>query len=238
MRRVERVLEVAAACERQLAFQLTREQVGRLADQVGMADAVEPRRQRRHPALLRLTTQDPMDVVVGRQRARRGVGVGRLAVVHVDDVAHCGDPLLAVRQAGIGAQAFGDLVARQAEPAAGRPGAGGILRVVIARQGRHVGEIEFVPVGIDQAARLEGNAALDRAFQRHRDDGDVAALAQPGEHCCGVFVVDADHGAIARLLAVEDVFLGRDIARHVAVPVDMVGRDVEPHRNVRAEGLE
>ncbi len=51
-------------------------------------------------------------------------------------------------------------------------------------------------------------------------------------------VVDADHGAVARLLAVEDVLLGRDIARHVAVPVDMVGRDVEPDRDMGAEGLE
>ena len=39
-------------------------------------------------------------------------------------------------------------------------------------------------------------------------------------------------------LAREDVLLGGDIARHVAVAVDMVGRDVEPDRDIGAEGLE
>ena len=50
-------------------------------------------------------------------------------------------------------------------------------------------------------------------------------------------VVDADHGAVAGPLAGEDVLLGGDIARHVAMAVDMVGRDVEPHRDMGAEGL-
>ena len=69
---------------RQLALELAGEQLGRLADQEGVADAVEPGRERRHAALLRLAAQDPVDVAIGRQRARRGVGVGRLAVVDVD----------------------------------------------------------------------------------------------------------------------------------------------------------
>ena len=38
-------------------------------------------------------------------------------------------------------------------------------------------------------------------------------------------------------LAGEDAFLGRDIAVHAAMPVEMVGRDVEQHRDVESERL-
>ena len=50
-------------------------------------------------------------------------------------------------------------------------------------------------------------------------------------------VVDADDGAVAGPLAREDVLLGRDVARQVAVAIDVVGRDVEPDRDIGAEGL-
>src|SRR5205814_10141550 len=98
MRSIERRLQVATAIESHLAVELAREQIGRLADQEGMADALEPWRERGDAALLRLATEDPVDVAVARQGARRGIGVGRLAVVDVDDVADRGDALLAVRQ--------------------------------------------------------------------------------------------------------------------------------------------
>ena len=202
-----------------------------------MADALEPRRERRHAALLRLAAQDPVDVVIGRQRARRGVGIGRLAVVDVDDVADGRDALLAMRQAGIGRQAGDDLLARHAEPAAGRPGAGGVLRVVVARQGRHVGEIDRVAVGIDQHAGAVRDAAGDRGLELHRHGRD-AALDQLGIDGARRLVVDADHGAVADLLAGEDVLLGGDIARQIAMAIDMVGRDVEPHRDMGVEGLQ
>ena len=40
------------------------------------------------------------------------------------------------------------------------------------------------------------------------------------------------------LLAGEDVFLGRDIARHVAMAIDVIGCDVQPDGDVGAEGLQ
>ena len=203
-----------------------------------MADAVEPGRKRRHAALLRLAAQDPVDVAIGRQRAGRGVGVGRLAVVDVDDPADRGDALLAMRQAGIALEPRHDLLARHLEPAAGRPGAGGVLRIVVARQGRHVGEIDGVAIGVDQHAGAERHAARDGTLERHRHGGDAGTRRHLVVDGARGLIVDADHGAVARLLAGEDVLLGRDIARHVAVPVDMVGRDVEPDRDIGAESVE
>ena len=93
--------------------------------------------------------------MIARKRPRRGLGVGGLAVVDVDDVAHRGDTLLAMRQAGIAAQALDDPLARHVEPAAGSPGAGSVLRIVVARQSRHIGEVDGITVGIDQTTGTE-----------------------------------------------------------------------------------
>ena len=204
-----------------------------------MADAVEPGRERRHAALLRLAAEDPVDVAIGRQRAGRGVGVGRLAVVDVDDIADRRRP------------APGDAAGRDRlrvpptifsrgtlEPAAGRPGAGGVLRIVVARQGRHVGEIDGVAVGVDQHAGAERNAAGDGTLERHRHGDDAgtrrASCRRHAREGSSSTPITAQSPA---LLAGEDVLLGGDIARHVAMAVDMVGRDVEPDRDMGAEGL-
>ena len=128
-------------------------------------------------------------------------------------------------------------LARPPQPAAGRPGAGGVLGIVGARQGRHVGEVGHVAVGVGQLAGIERDAA------GHGDRSATGTTPTPvgagdlGEDRARIVVVDADHGAVALLLAVEDIILGRDIARHVAMAVDMVGRDVEPHRDMGMEGL-
>ena len=115
--------------------------------------------ERRHAALLRLAADDPVDVAIGRQRARRGVGIGRLAVVDVD--RPCPTPRPAPggaagrdRSAGPSTISSRD----DPEPAAGRPGAGGVLGVVVARQGRHIGEVGEEAVGIDQLAGAERDA--------------------------------------------------------------------------------
>ena len=72
-------------------------------------------------------------------------------------------------------------------------------------------------------------------LHRHRRD---AALDQLGIDGARRLVVDADHGAVADLLAGEDVLLGGDIARQIAMAIDVVGRDVEPHRDMGVEGLQ
>ena len=61
-------------------------------------------RSRRQRVGLGLPADDPADRRISRQRGRRGVGIGRLAVVDEQHAVFLGDALHAVRQAGIGAQ--------------------------------------------------------------------------------------------------------------------------------------
>ena len=143
-----------------------------------------------------------------------------------------------MRQAGIGLQSRHDLLAGDAQPPAGCPGAGGVLGIVVARQRRRVGEVGRVAVSVDQHAGAEGDAARDRPVEHHRHRADAEAMGDLAVDATRILVVDADHGAVARVLAFEDVLLGVDIARHVAMSVDMVRRDVEPHRDMSAEGFQ
>ena len=87
-----------------------------LADQIAVAQAREEFPQAFDAAGLRDAARDPVDGVIAAESVGGGVGVGRLAVVHVEDLARRGDPLLAVRQAGIAADAADDLLARTAQP--------------------------------------------------------------------------------------------------------------------------
>ena len=175
MRRIERRLEIAAAGVGNLAVELAGEKFSRLTDQKGVADAIEPRRERLDAALFRLAPQDPVDVAIGRQRPGRRVGVGCLAVVDIDDVADGCDALLTMRQASVALEAVHDPLARHVEPPAGRPSTGCILGIVVARQGRHVGEVDGIAVGIDQHSGAVGHAAGNRPVERHRHAGDPGA---------------------------------------------------------------
>src|SRR5471030_2251159 len=80
---IHRSLEIAAATEFDIALELAGKHFCGLADQEGMTHPIEIGRERRHTTLLRLATEDPVDVFVGGQSARRGVGVGCLALVYI-----------------------------------------------------------------------------------------------------------------------------------------------------------
>ena len=104
MRGVDRRLQVAAAlewrpCRR--AGRRTARSPRRSGRRAGCGRTRARAARRRPPSPGR---RGSSRCCVARQRARRGVGVGRLAVVDEDHIAHRRDPLLAVRQAGIGLQ--------------------------------------------------------------------------------------------------------------------------------------
>ena len=109
--------------------------VGRLADQVGLADAREEAGQAVDAAGLRLAAGDPENVGEARQRPRRGVRVGRLGIVDEQHAALAADLLHAVGEAGKRAQArAGSCSRREAERQRGAGRAGGVLRIVQAAQ--------------------------------------------------------------------------------------------------------
>ena len=143
-----------------------------------------------------------------------------------------------MRQTWIGPQSGDDRLARHIEPAANRPGTGRVLCIVVARQGEHVGEVDRVAVGIDQHAGAVGNAVGDRPIERHRNAGDAGTRRHLALDGARRLVLGADHGAIAGALPGKDVLLGGHVARNIAMAIDMVRRDVEPHRDVGVEGLQ
>ena len=77
-RRRRRGLQRAGHLVRHFAVERAGEIVGRLADQIGLADAREEFCQRGDAAGLRLAAGDPEDIGEGRQRLRGGIGVGAL----------------------------------------------------------------------------------------------------------------------------------------------------------------
>ena len=109
---------------------------------------------------------------------------------------------------------------------------------MVARQGEHVGEVDLVAIGIDQHAGAVGNAVGHGAVERHRHTGNAGTRRHLALDVARGLVFGADHDAVAGVLASEDVLFCRHVAREIAMPVDMVGRDVEPHRDVGMEGLE
>ena len=69
-------------------------------------------RQAIDAALFGNAAGDPVNVIIGRQSMGHGLGIGRLAVVDVEHARTLTDALHAVRQAGEGAQALANLLAR------------------------------------------------------------------------------------------------------------------------------
>ncbi len=77
-----------------------------------------------------------------------------------------------------------------------------------------------------------GDAALDRAFGGDRNHAALALGLQRREHLAAGRVIDADDADARRALGPHDRLLGRDIAFHPAMAVEMVRRDVEQDRDV------
>jgi hypothetical protein len=99
---------------------------------------------------------------------------------------------------------------------------------VRAGKGRARGEVGDHAPAVAQHRAFPPDAARAERHQPRR---------QPVAQRRGRLVALAEHGHVARLLAVEDAGLGGAVAVHVAVAVQMVGREVEHRRHVEAQPL-
>ena len=128
--------KIAAARERHRRAERRREILGRLADQEGVADAREIRASAlAMPPSFGQAAEDPVDRVVAGERLGGRVGVGGLAVVDVAHAVDRRDQLLAMREAGKGADGRAPTASRlDAEGARSRVSGRGVLPVMRPRQ--------------------------------------------------------------------------------------------------------
>ena len=217
------------------------EGAGRLADQIGVAHAIQPGQDRIEPGVLGPPAGDPVDVLEARQRPRRGVGVGRLAVVDELHAIERGDRLQAVSQALKVRQAGGDRLRREPERAHRAVGRRGILPVVGAAQARDRPQIEHRGGGpldrIVQLAIEDIDAAIERAADRDRHQAPIRPGGELPVEIAAVVVVDAEHGPVARALIAQDPALGANVAGQAAVSLEMVWAQVQDHRHGTAQML-
>ena len=62
-----------------------------------------------------------------------------------------------------------------------------------------------------------------------------SARGDGAPHRAAARVVHAEHGEVVRPLAREDAGLGGGVAGHVAVPVQVVRRQVQHHRRIETD---
>ena len=140
--------------------------------------------------------------VVAGERARGGIGIGRLAVVDEAHAVDGADALLAVRQAGIARDARARW-RRAATPSAGAIAAAAAAFCALCAPGSAGASrrSQITPVGVAQQRRP---AHRHRPGPAAGNRDDRARRRESGRHRARGVVVDADHGEIVAALAVED----------------------------------
>ena len=144
-----------------------------------------------------------------------GVRVGGLAVIDEAYTVDIGDFGLPMWQAGIGGYAFGNCRFRHAEGAGHGGCGGGVLGVMRARQRARARHVEIFAGDLHHLRRLR---------------------FEPGGHVARKIVVNADDRRAVGILAIENMALGGDVAGHVAVAVQVVGRKIQHGCDIEAEG--
>src|SRR5437764_2888162 len=130
----DRAVERARLLIGDAAVERRRELLGRLSDQVRLADAREIFRERADAARFGPAAGDPKNIREACERAGRRIGVGGLGIVDEEDRAAAADLLHSVREARKGSQRALDRVRRQSERQRRGGGAGGVLRIVDSAQ--------------------------------------------------------------------------------------------------------
>ncbi len=215
---------------------VARELLRRLADQIGLGDPAEMRAQRLDAAGLGPAAGDPADALEADQRLFGGVGVRRLGVVDEGHAARDADALHAVGEAGEAGEPLLDLAGREADGAAGRPGGAGVLVVVPAQQAPARPACRQAAICLPRHSVrwlrfMKTERASPRGRSRDRDQHRV--VADRGE-IAPLGLVDADDRGLRRA-DLEEAPLGGEIAADAAMPVEMVGREVEEDRDIRRE---
>ena len=121
-------------------------------------------------------------------------------------------------------------------------GGGGVLPIVHAGQPLGLGQIEHpdrLRAGrVDQPAAIGINPAARGLHYRDRHDCGGAGAPQLVGDRTADRVVDADNRGSGRALMRENAPFCGDIARHPAMPVEMVWRDVEQHGDIEGERVD
>ena len=184
--------------------------VRRLADEIRAVARAERLGEWRVRLALAAAAEDDVQARVGegRERALRGGDVRGLRVVHVADAAELAHELDAVRHAGEGAERLRDGVVADARRARGRGRGRRVLAVVHAR---------------DQ--RLRRQRVVEAELHPARGARNLAEAAR-------------DDGRVVLGLRLEDPELRVDVPLERAVPVEMVGLEVEEDGDARTQRLD
>ena len=219
---------------------LQREVARRMADQIGLGDVTQMRRQRGDAAVLAQPAGDPADAAEGLQRLRGAVDIGRLAVVDEGDTAALGDDLAAVGQPLEAVERLLDQPWRQASARAARHRrrrrSGGCAGP--AGRGCRAGRCwpAAGPCGsrtgtpLARAPTSPGRSSLrvaEIADQPRIRAGLGDLVGQKAALC----LVHADHRTVRPALG-EEPPLGREIAAQPAVAVEVVGAEIGENGHV------
>ena len=220
--------EVHPATGGETALEGGRQSIRRLADEVAVRDVPDQRQQIAEAAGFRSAAGDPVDVVEARETPGRGLGIGRLAVVDEPYGAQTRHLLHAVRQALERGEAGDDGRLVDAQASQRRYRRRGVLVVVRAAQA-----LEGVEPADRSIAVMEH--ALGHAVVGVRSPADAHDVGAASEQIGGSdrgSVVDAHDRMVVEIHAGEEPALGTNVIVEIAVPIEMIGRQVEPDRHV------
>src|SRR5579863_9864087 len=144
-RRLERSREIAAPRVWDLAVERRRKLPRGVADQEGMPQAREVRRERGDPSCLGKAAGNPVDRRVARERLFGRIGVRSLRIIDIAYALNRIYQFLTMSQAREGSDAGNGRIGRQTGLARDRVSGGGVLCVVPTGEPRRLGKIKNPP---------------------------------------------------------------------------------------------
>ena len=209
----------------------------RLTHQIGFGDTGKIALQSGNAVVFGLSARNPVNRRERRQCACRGVGIRRLGIVDEKHPAALADNFHAMGKSRKTVHRRNNCSIGQADCPRGDHGTGSVLPVMRTAQRSELRQIEGLAGLITQlAVRIDEIVSLHVAFYRYGADlrRSLPAFKTRGDVFHFSFV-DTDDRQIFRHHAVKKPRLGLAIAGDIAVPVEMVRRQIEPDCDVRPE---